>query len=129
MFLVIHTAADVLESVGNYEIIHVKQHVVRRNLVENVLCELYRGCLILDNHNRLRLLIIYNGVTTQAFLAHPKFHFVSHKPGRVALMLGKEVHEMLAHPFFGCQSNVFSAQKVENMGLAILFLNFYFVIG
>jgi hypothetical protein len=44
-------------------------------------------------------------------------------------MLGKEVHEMLAHPFFGCQSNVFSAQKVENMGLAILFLNFYFVSG
>ena len=50
---IVHVAAIVLSAVGDYEIVHVKQEIVSRNLVEYALRDSNVGSLVFNNHLRL----------------------------------------------------------------------------
>ena len=68
------------------------------------------------------------GALYQPLVAYLQFYFVAKESLRVALLLHQIVYEMLANPLFGCQSHVFTAQKVENHTLSVLLRDFYFVL-
>ena len=110
------------------EVIDVQQHVVGRYLVEHALRELHRRRLVFNYHHGLRSPVVQHAVAPQTLVARAKLHLVGHERRRIALMLGEEVDEMLAHPLFGRQADVAPPQRVEDVRLALSLCYFYFVL-
>ena len=119
MFVVVHAAAVVLQAVAYDEVIDVQQHVVHGDLVEHPLRKLHRGGFVFHNHDGLRRLVIQHAVASQALVASAKLHLVGHERRWIAFTVGKEMDEMLAHPFLRRQTDVAPPQGVENVRLAV----------
>ena len=56
--LIVCLATNVLKTVGDYDIVHVKKQVVGEYLVENTMSQRHTGGLVFDDHLRLEVPII-----------------------------------------------------------------------
>ena len=126
VLLVIHFAAEMLQSVAHHQIIDVHQLVIDADLVEHMLCDAYARSLVFYNDAGLQHLIIYDTVAAQPFIAQFQLHLVGHEHLRIAFMVDEEVHEMLSYPLLGSQRDVSSPQNVENLWFLGCSGNFYF---
>ena len=64
-------------------------------------------------------------VAASLFAVCAKFHFVTHERGGVALAVGEETDELLAHPFLGGKGYVAAAEEVVYNSLAFALVYFY----
>ena len=92
----------------------MQQHIVGDNLVENSLRDRYVRSLVFNNHDRLQLLVVKDGVGPESLVAHMQRNLVGKQCGRVVTVLHHEVDEVLSHPLFGSEPDVASSQKIEN---------------
>ena len=106
---------------------HCTPYVVGEDLVEGFLRDGYRRRFVFYYHTRLQIPGIQHTVAAQLLAADGQLHLVGKEGSGVALVVGKEMDEMLAHPFFGSQRYEFPAQYVEDILSAILLARFYFV--
>ena len=115
------------DAVAHHEVVGVEEGVVGEDLVEGLLRDGYRRRFVFYYHARLQIPGIQYAVAAQLLAADGQLHLVCKEGSGVALVVGKEMDEMLAHPFFGGQRDEFPAQYVEDILSAILLARFYFV--
>ena len=115
--LVVHLAAEVAYAVAHDEVVHMQLHVVGGNLFKHTLRYLYVRCLVFHNHPRSQLPGVEYAVGTQLLVAYLQPNLVGEECGRVVLVLRKEVYEVLSHPLFGGECDIFSAQYVPYLWL------------
>ena len=113
LVVVIDVATVVLESVADDEVINLHHDVVAANLVENLLRDIDVGSFVFDNHARLKLLIVKNGVASARHTIEKELHFVGHERRWVTHVLREEVGEVLPDPFLWSESHKLVAQRVE----------------
>lgn len=94
-------------------------------MLENFLSYANGGSLVLYDYEGIALGVEDYAVAASLFAVGSKLHFVSHEGWRVALVVGEESGELLAHPFFGSESYVTAAKEVVNSGLALALAYFY----
>ena len=63
---IVHAAADVLHAIGHHQIVNVEEQIVGRNLIENPLRQLDAGRFVFDDHLRMGLLVVEDGVQWHA---------------------------------------------------------------
>ena len=127
MIVIIHLTAVGLEPVADNEIVDVEQEIVNRNLVENLLREGYRRGFILDDHQRPETGVVQHAVGSHRLVANAELHLVGKQRRRVALMVGKERDEMLAHPLLRSKSHKLPAQNIENLVAAAVLTDAYII--
>ena len=102
------------QAVADNQVIDPEHKVVATDLVEDLLCDFHRRCLVFHDDARREAAVIDHRVATARHSVQLQLHFVCHQGRRVVLLVRKEVDEVLTNPFFGSQSDVTPANKVEN---------------
>ena len=124
---VVHAAAIVVEAVAHDEIVDMEQHVVDRNLVENLLLDGDGRGFILDYHTRPERTVVKDAVAAQPLASRTQLNLVGQQRRRIAFVADEKVDEMLADPLFGRQGDIFAAQHVEDGAPAGLFADSYVI--
>lgn len=117
---VIYTSAVVLQPIAHYEPFYLHFNIVSANLLEHLLRNLYVWRLVLDDHQWLCVATVYHSIATLLGCTQCDGNFVSDALCRIAFVPNKEMDELLAHPFFGCEHHKPAPQDIENLLLAIL---------
>lgn len=118
---VVDVTTVVLESVGDDKVGDMHDNVIARNLVERVLAELDGRSLIFHYHAWPGVEVVEYGVATSGCAVQGEGNLILQLSLRIPLVLNKVMHEMLAHPFLGCEADVAAAQGVKHGGMAIVF--------
>ena len=67
-----------LQTIADDEIVDMQEHVVDRDLVENLLGDLDMRRLILNDHSWSEVAMVEHAVGTQRFVAHGELYLVCH---------------------------------------------------
>ncbi len=116
MVFVVHAAAVVVEAVGDDEVVHTKDEVVAGDLLKDVLRDGDVRGFILDNHARCAGAVVEYAVATFGSTVEGERDLVGKESLGIAEVVEEEMHEMLAHPFFGSEGDVTASDHVENAG-------------
>ena len=118
---VIHSVTIVLQSVAHDEIVGTEHAVVSNDLIENGLRDFHRGGFVFHDEARTpSVAMAQHGVASPCGAVQIEAHLIGHEHGREVLVVDEEVHEVLAHPLFGCQCHVSTAQPVVDGGASLL---------
>ena len=107
--LVVNLAAVMLHPVANNKPSNPHLYVVSTYLVEYSLADGNMRGLVFNYHNGASLSIIDNRIATLLGIVQIQCNFVGYTRCVKALLIDKEMNEVLADPLFGCKNNVFFA--------------------
>ena len=111
---IIDPTAVVAQTVADNQIIDAKYKVVTTDLVEDLLRDFHRGSFVFHDDARRKAAVIDHRIATARHPVQLQLHLVCHQGRRIVLLVRKKVDEVLTYPFFGSQSDVTPANKVEN---------------
>lgn len=87
----LHLRHYALASVAEHEQGHMQSAVVDCCLVKDLLGEMHRWGFELNEHERLHLSVINNGIATLLYACHLYGHFYGNKVVRIAELIYKEL--------------------------------------
>lgn len=121
--LIIDVATVVLETITYYYIWYAQNIVVRHGLLEGLLADSDRRCLILHDDQRTHIAAIDHGITPPLHAIELYAHLIGYQRCWVAAVVDEIAHEVLPHPFLWGKGDIAATQGVENHLLPVLFLD------
>jgi len=86
--------------------------VVDGDLVEGVLADPHRGFLAFGHQHGLAMAIVHDNIGAEGFAVQVDALFYRRQPARITQVDDQILHQILPHPFLGCQPHVFAAQRI-----------------
>lgn len=100
--------------------------IVGHNLVEYLLCDGHRRCLVLDDHARTQVAVVEHAVSPQRFASHVQLNLIGHERSGIAKVGNEMMDEMLTHPFLWSQRYIAATQRVVNLRMLTVATQLYF---
>jgi hypothetical protein len=124
----VHTTAEVLQSIGHHEIGHPEHRVVSGGLLECALGDGNYWRLAFHQHQGSTGSVTNHHIRplSATVIGQPVLH--QGAPCRIPQVMDQVVHEMLAHPFLGRKRNPLSPDGIEDLRSSGIVLSFDAVV-
>ena len=106
---------------------HVQAPVIGQSLVECLLRQRYRFGFAFDEHERLHLTVINDGIASFEHVSYADSHLYACERKRISKLLHHMVKQLLANPLFGRQSNPAMTPVAKNLFLVFVYARAHYL--
>lgn len=109
-----------LTSVAEHEQRYLQLTVVDSGLVKDLLREVHGRCFKLNEHERLHLSVINNGIATLLHTRHLYGHFHGYETVRITELIHQQLQGRLAHQFLWREADIPPPPRAKYILFAVL---------